>query len=49
MMPTLRLFITFLLTNVALFAHPHIFVDIYPKATLSQTITQFSIKTPHTV
>jgi len=30
-MSTLRLFITFLLTNVALFAHPHIFVDIYPK------------------
>ncbi len=27
----IRLFITFLLTNVTLFAHPHIFVDIYPK------------------
>jgi ABC-type uncharacterized transport system substrate-binding protein len=30
-MPTLRLFITFLLTNITLFAHPHIFIDIYPK------------------
>jgi ABC-type uncharacterized transport system substrate-binding protein len=30
-MPTLRLFITFLFTNITLFAHPHIFIDIYPK------------------
>ena len=27
----MKLLITFLLTSVALFAHPHIFVDIYPK------------------
>ncbi len=26
----LRLFITFLLSSVALIAHPHIFIDIYP-------------------
>jgi len=30
-MSTLKLFLTFLLTNVALYAHPHIFIDIYPK------------------
>jgi len=27
----MKLLITFLLTNIVLFAHPHIFVDIYPK------------------
>lgn len=27
----MKLFITLLLTNITLFAHPHIFVDIYPK------------------
>ena len=30
-MSTLKLFLTFLLTNIALYAHPHIFIDIYPK------------------
>jgi len=36
-MPTLRLFITFLLTNVALFAHPHIYIDIYPTINIQNT------------
>ena len=37
MMLTLRLLITFLLTNVALFAHPHIFIDIYPTINIQNT------------
>jgi ABC-type uncharacterized transport system substrate-binding protein len=36
-MLTLRLLIAFLLTNVALFAHPHIFVDIYPTVNIQNS------------
>jgi len=33
----MRLFITLLFTNVALFAHPHIFIDIFPKVNIQNS------------
>ncbi len=33
----MKLLITFLLTNIYLFAHPHVFIDIYPKINIKNT------------
>ncbi len=33
----MKLLITFLFANVVLFAHPHIFIDIYPKINMQDT------------
>ena len=33
----MKLLITFLLTNVVLFAHPHIFIDVFPKINIQNT------------